>query len=140
MRLLDTNIISAAMSADAVITRELARIEPGEAAISCVTYAEIRYGLGKLLARETHRAIGQRKQELFERLLEHIEVLPWDRDAAAAYADERIACETDGQMLDQADLMILAHAASTGRTLVTRDAALQRRDRKGAYRTRIIAW
>ena len=140
MRLLDSNIISAAMSAEAAVTAELARIQPGEAAISSVTYAEICYGLGKLLAKETHRVMGQRKQELFERLMEHIEVLAWDRHAAVAYAEERIACEADGQVLDQADLMILAHAASTGRTLVTRDAALQRRDRKGAHRTRIIAW
>ena len=141
MRLLDTNIISAAMAADAVIMAELSRIEPGQAAISSVTYAEIRYGLGKLSARsESHRAIIQRKCDLFDRLMEHIEVLAWDRDAASAYADERIACEADGQILDQADLMILAHAGSTGRVLVTRDAALQRRDRKGPFKTRVMGW
>lgn len=141
MRLLDTNIISLAMSADAAVMAQLARVEPGQAAISSVTYAEIRYGLRKLLARlEARSNAGQRKQELFERLLEHLQVLPWDRDAAAAYAEERIACEADGQALDQADLMILAHAGSTGRTLVTRDAALLRRDRKGPHKTRVIGW
>ena len=70
----------------------------------------------------------------------HIDILPWDTDAATAYAQERIACERDGQALDQADLMILAHASSTGRILVTRDAALQRRSGKGPHKTRVVGW
>lgn len=141
MKLLDTNIVSLAMSADPAVLGRLARVEPGEAAISAVTYAEIRYGLGKLRAkREGVSAAVERKQELFERLLEHIAVLPWDRDAATAYADERITCEAEGHALDQADLMILAHAASTGRSLVTRDAALRRRDRKGPRKVRVLGW
>ena len=78
--------------------------------------------------------------ELFDRLMEQIDVLPWDRDAAAAYADERVACEQDGESLDQADLMILAHAGSTERTLVTRDEALLRRSRRGPHRTRVVGW
>lgn len=133
--LLDTNIISLAMSADARVLARLSSVEAEGAAISAVTYAEIRYGLQRLSSPAV-----ERKKELFERLLEHLEVLPWDRHAAAAYADERTACERDGQVLDQADLMILAQAASTGRVLVTRDAALRRRDRKGVHKTRIVAW
>ena len=130
--LLDTNVISLAMSADPDVVAELARLETGTAAISAVTYAEIRYGLQRVRL--------PRKQELFERLLEHIHILPWDRKAADAYADERIACEKDGEVLDQADLMILAHASSTGRVLVTRDAALRRRHRKGPHKVRVIGW
>jgi tRNA(fMet)-specific endonuclease VapC len=133
--LLDTNIISLAMSADAKVLARLSSVEAEGAAISAVTYAEIRYGLQRLSSPAV-----ERKKELFERLLEHLEVLPWDRHAAAAYADERTACERDGQVLDQADLMILAQAASTGRVLVTRDAALRRRDRKGVGKTRILEW
>jgi tRNA(fMet)-specific endonuclease VapC len=141
-RLLDTNIISLAMSADTEVLAQLGKLAPGTAAISAVTFAEIQYGLQRASARPQagrHAAI-LRKQELFGRLMEHVDVLPWDRDAAAAYAEERLACEQDGEVLDQADLMILAHAASTGRILVTRDAALRRRDRKGPHRTRIIGW
>ena len=108
--LLDTNIVSLAMSADPGIMKELGKLEPGVAAISAVTYAEIRYGL----RRGKSPAIS-RKEELFDRLMQHLDVLSWDRDAAIAYAEERGACEADGQALDQADLMILAHAASTRR-------------------------
>jgi tRNA(fMet)-specific endonuclease VapC len=132
---LDTNIVSLAMSADPGVMKELGRLEPGAAAISAVTYAEIRYGLRRAKAPSMTR-----KQELFDRLMHHLDVLSWDRDAAIAYAEERNACESDGQVLDQADLMILAHAASTKRVLVTRDAALRRRDRKGPHNTRIIGW
>ncbi len=133
--LLDTNIVSLAMSADAHVLDRLSSLEPDEAAISAVTYAEIRYGL----QRQSSPAM-ERKKELFERLLQHMQVLPWDRHAAAAYAEERTACEREGQALDQADLMILAHAASTGRALVTRDAALRRRDHKGAHKVRVVGW
>lgn len=133
MHLLDTNIVSLAMSGDGAVMRHLSGIQPGDAAISSVTYAEISYGLIR------HPAL-ERKKELFERLMEHIEVLPWDREAAIAFASERHACEMDGQSLHITDLMILAHASSTGRTLVTRDAALQRRDRKGPFKTRVIGW
>lgn len=132
--LLDTNIVTLAMSADQAVMTKLARLEPGDAAISAVTYAEIRYGL-----RRASSALA-RKQELFERLMEQIDVLPWDRDAAAAYAEERVACEREGQVLDQADLMILAHAGSTGRVLVTRDGAILRRNRKGPFKTRVAGW
>lgn len=133
--LLDTNIVSLAMAADSGVLARLARMEVGAAAMSAVTYAEIRYGL----QRHASQAIA-RKKELFDRLLEQLEVLPWDRDAASAYADERPVCERDGHSLDQADLMILAHAASTGRVLVTRDVALRRRDRKGVHKPRVVEW
>lgn len=140
--LLDTNIISLAMSADPAVMTELGKLEAGEPAISAVTYAEIRYGLLRGLSEESQgrQAALSRKQELFDRLMGHIDILPWDTDAATAYAQERIACERDGQALDQADLMILAHAGSTGRVLVTRDAALQRRSGKGAHKTEVVGW
>lgn len=137
--LLDTNVMSLAMSGDGDVLAALARLRPGEAAISAVTYAEICFGLARASKSGAGPAI-ERKRELFERLLEHIDVLSWDRDAAAAYAGERLACEADGQTLDQADVMILAHASSVGRVLVTRDAALRRRDRKGPHQTRVVAW
>ena len=140
--LLDTNIVSLAMSADPGIMKELAKLAPDAAAISAVTYAEIRYGLrrGSSEDSSTRQSVMTRKQELFDRLMGHVDILPWDRDAAALYAEERIACERDGQALDQADLMILAHAGSTGRILVTRDAALQRRSQKGPHKTKVVGW
>ena len=140
--LLDTNIISLAMSADAAVMAELGKLELGEAAISAVTFAEIRYGLrrGSSARSPGRQSALSRKAELFDRLMEHLDVLSWDRDAAAAYAEERIACEEDGQALDQTDLMILAHAGSTQRILVTRDTALQRRSRKGPHKTRVVGW
>lgn len=137
--LLDTHIVSLAMSADPAVLRQLSRIGTGDAAISAVTHAEVRFGLARLRQSGAGAAL-QRKQELYNRLLDHLEVLPWDRDAAEAYAVERVTCEADGESLDQADLMILSHAAATGRVLVTRDAALLRRDRKGPGKARVVVW
>ena len=78
MYLLDSNIVSGAMAVDKAIVAQLTRVETGGLAISCVTLAEILYGLLKL---ET-RAGGanshvHRKQELFRQLMDHIDVLPW---------------------------------------------------------------
>ena len=141
MYLLDSNIVSGAMAVDKAIVAQLTRAEAGGLAISCVTLAEILYGLLKLEARaDSSSSHVHRKQELFRQLMDHIDVLPWDSEAALAYAAERVACEAEGQTLDRADLMILAHASSTGRTLVTRDLALRRRDRKAPHRTRVIGW
>ncbi len=141
MHLLDSNIISAAMAADEIVVARLTRVGRGDLAISCVTLAEILYGLAKVSARvESPSSHVHRKEQLFRQLMDHIDVLAWDSEAASAYAAERVACEADGQVLDRTDLMILAHASSTGRTLVTRDSALQRRDKKGAYKTRVVGW
>ena len=141
--ILDTNIASLAMAGDDTVVGHLTRLEPGTAAISAVTYAEIRYELRRMASAPLSKA---RQQELadrevvLERLLDHVDVLAWDADAAAAYADERVGCERDGEVLSLADLMILAHACSTGRVLVTRDSALQRRGRKGPHRTEVVSW
>lgn len=137
--LFDTNIVSLAMSADAEVMAQLSRLVPAQAAISAVTHAEVRFGLARLGQMGAGAAL-QRKQTLYERLLEHLEVLPWDLAAAEAYAMERVACEADGEPLDQADLMILSHATASGRVLVTRDAALLRRDRRGPGKLRVLGW
>ena len=141
--ILDTIIISLAMAGDDVVVDHLTRLQPGTAAISAVTYAEIRYGLQKIASAPMSKARQQEladREDVFERLLDHVDVLAWDDDAAAAYAGERVACERDGESLALADLMILAHACSTDRVLVTRDSALQRRGRKGPHRAEVISW
>jgi tRNA(fMet)-specific endonuclease VapC len=141
--ILDTNIVSLAMAGDDGVLGRIARLEPGSAAISAVTYAEIRYGLQRMASIPLSKS---RRQELvdrevvLERLLDHVDVLAWDDEAAVAYASERVACERDGEPLSQLDLMILAHACSTERVLVTRDSALQRRSKKGHHRAEVVSW
>ena len=141
MYLLDSNIVSGAMAVDKAIVAQLTRVETGGLRDFVRDAGRDPLGLLKL---ET-RAGGanshvHRERELFRQLMDHIDVLPWDSEAALAYAAERVACEAEGQTLDRADLMILAHASSTARTLVTRDLALQRRDRKSPHKTRVIGW
>jgi predicted nucleic acid-binding protein len=141
--LLDSNIVSAAMLMDRAVTSKLAELEPGSAAISALTYAEIRYGLQRMASMPMSKSRQQemaKREELFDRLMDHFDVLAWDREAAEAFAAERIACAADGEVVDVLDLLILAHAASTRRVLVTRDAALQRRNRKGPHRAAVISW
>jgi tRNA(fMet)-specific endonuclease VapC len=52
-----------------------------------------------------------------------VEILPWDSRAAEAYAALRTAIEKEGKPLGAMDMLIAAHAASSGAILVTNDKA-----------------
>jgi len=50
-------------------------------------------------------------------------VLPWESDAANAYARLRTDCEKEGKSLGTMDMLIAAHSVATGAVLVTNDKA-----------------
>ena len=138
--LLDTNIVSQAMRANPKVIERLKQLEHGRVAMSAVTFAEIEYGIMRFPKGQKGRT--RRRSELkalFDALLTYVDVLPWDRAAAMPYAHTRIDCEVTGMNLDQADLMIAAHAVSSGATLVTDDAALLRRS-KSSSSPKIVNW
>lgn len=64
-----------------------------------------------------------RLSALVRQFLLRVEVLDWDRNAAAAYGDLRADCERAGVSLSPVDMMIAAHAVSADAVLVTRDKA-----------------
>lgn len=125
---LDTNIVSHAMRGNDRVIEHLKAAERDQLFLSVVTFAEIEYGIAR--APKGRRGLSERSKvlrDLFDALLTYIEVASWDRAAAGRYAAIRVECEEAGRGIDQADLMIAAHAASLGATLVTADKALLQR-------------
>ena len=49
--------------------------------------------------------------------------MPWDSDAAEAYAQLRTSCESEGTPLGTMDMLIAAHSVAVGAVLVTNDQA-----------------
>jgi tRNA(fMet)-specific endonuclease VapC len=118
--MLDTNIASHVIKGDRrdIIDR-LVALPIEDIAISSVTEAELIYGLAK-------RGYPKTLSEKVRQFLLRVDVLPWDHDVTGTYGDMRSACEAKGVTLSPLDMMIAAHAAATGATLVTRDKAFAR--------------
>lgn len=118
--LLDTNTVSFSMrESSATLRRRLSQVPLSRQAISVITEVELRFGVAKSKNKAKHSAI-------VDRFLTHVAVLPWDSRAAEEYAKLRIALNSAGRSLGSMDMLIAAHAASLGATLVTNDAALLR--------------
>jgi tRNA(fMet)-specific endonuclease VapC len=82
----------------------------GDVVISAITLAELEYGVEvSLHKKENEQALTQ--------LLEDLVVLPFDQDAAKAYASIRAG--TPKGKSDALDKLIASHARSLGVTLVT---------------------
>ena len=115
--MLDTNIVSHIMQGrDAALLARLTAVPVGRVVMSCVTLAELEYGL--------HRK-GQpvRLRNAMTQVLLRIEVLPWDESVARCYGELCAALEARGINLSDLDMMIAAHAVTAGATLVSRDKA-----------------
>lgn len=120
--MLDTNMCSYILRGKSrAARRKLAGLKPDEfACISAITEGEIRYGLAKQPNPALHAAI--------ESFLTRIRVLPWSRNEAIAYGELRARQERRGKPLGNMDMLIAAHAISSGAVLVTRDRAFQHVD------------
>jgi len=118
--LLDTNTASFVIKGNAPRVRHrLAGIPLSQTAISTVTEAELLFGVAR-------RPAHSRLRFVVREFLARIEVLPWDRDAAAAYATLRSRLESVGVTMGNLDMMIAAHALALGSVLVTNDPAFAR--------------
>jgi tRNA(fMet)-specific endonuclease VapC len=96
----------------ASILRRLTALAPGEAGISAITLAELRYGVAKSSKREANG------QALDEFLLP-LEVADFDEPAAEIYGAVRAALEKAGTPIGPLDTQIGAHALSLGAALVS---------------------
>lgn len=122
--MLDTNMVSYIMrgKSPAARARMLNSKEDEIICLSAITEAEIRYGLAK-------RPEATALKKLMEGFLASIRILPWGRDEAQAYGEVRARLETSGMALGHMDMLIAAHAVSTGAVLVTNDRAFDQVDR-----------
>jgi tRNA(fMet)-specific endonuclease VapC len=117
--MLDTNVVSHIMQGrDTPLLARLTALVVGQVVISSVTLAELEYGI--------HRKAGAvRLRSALTQLLQRVDVLPWDEKVATVYGELCATMESQGIKLSDFDMMIAAHAASVGATLVSRDKAFQ---------------
>ena len=102
------------------ILRRLTSLSAGEAGISAVTLAELRYGVAKSAQNETNRLA-------LDEFLLPLEVADFDGPAAESYGIVRAALEKAGTPIGPLDTQIGAHALSLGATLITHNSREFRR-------------
>ena len=102
------------------ILRRLTSLSPGEAGISAITLAELRYGVAKSAQKE-------KNGPALDEFLLPLEVADFDEPAADAYGVVRAALEKAGTPIGSLDTQIGAHALSLGAILVTHNSREFRR-------------
>jgi len=115
--MLDTNTASYIIKGEPVIVREhLTKVPMASVCISSITQAELLRGVArKPEAKQLPIAVKE--------FLIHVDIMPWDSDAAEAYARLRPSCESEGTPLGTMDMLIAAHSVAIGAVLVTNDQA-----------------
>lgn len=114
--MLDTNTVSHLLKRHPAVARRVVAVPITSLCISAITLGELLYGLAKRPeATALHNAVRE--------FLRRVDVLPWDADTAEAYGPARAATQREGRVLAPMDLLIGAHALSTGAVLVTNDRA-----------------
>ena len=110
--MLDTNLCIRVLRDRPQGLRDRFNAEAASLGISTVTLAELLYGAEKSARPvETRHAV--------EGFAARLDVLPFDGEAAAHYADIRADLERQGQTIGPYDLMIAGHARSRGLVVVT---------------------
>lgn len=113
MWMLDTDTVSYTMrNRPAGVRRQFESRNKADLAISSIVLAELLYGA----ARRENAAAIRRQIEL---LVQGVTLLAWDAEAAAHFAEIRLALDSVGTPLAAQDLMIAAHARSLDAVLVT---------------------
>lgn len=115
--MLDTNTVSYIIKGIPVAVRDHLRNVPmATVCISAITEAELLRGVAR-------KPEAERLSLAVKEFLLRVEVLPWDSDAANAYAQLRTACENEGKPLGTMDMLIAAHSIAAGAVLITSDKA-----------------
>jgi tRNA(fMet)-specific endonuclease VapC len=102
------------------LLRRLTALGPGEAGISAITLAELRYGVAKSGQSEKNRLA-------LDEFLLPLEVADFDGPAAESYGHVRATLEKAGTQIGPLDTQIGAHALSLGATLVSHNSREFRR-------------
>jgi tRNA(fMet)-specific endonuclease VapC len=110
--MLDTNIISDLIrNPQGKAAKRIAKVGEDNICTSIIVAAELRYGCAKSGSKQLLEAV--------EDLLGEIDVLPFDVPADADYGGIRSELEAAGKSIGSNDLLIAAHAYTTGATVVT---------------------
>lgn len=113
--LLDSNVVIAALKGEPrALTNRLAQLAPARLHLSAIVLAELITGAEKSAAPACARAA-------LAELCVSMTPIPFDADAAVAYARVRCSLERKGKSIGPMDLLIAAQALSRGLIVVTDD-------------------
>ena len=110
--LLDTNTCIYALKLRGEVVNHMRERSPADLGVAIVTVAELWFG-----ARKSVRPAATRHE--IDAFLAPLEVLPFDRSAAEAYAQIRWTLERKGRPIGERDLLIASIASARGLTVVT---------------------
>lgn len=114
--LLDTNICIYLMKhSPPQIAARFRRLHVGDALMSAITYAELRYGL------QSNPATAAHNRAVLDSLVEDLPVAPFADSEAESYGELRMT--SPHRRKDALDRLIAAHAISLNATLVTNNVA-----------------
>jgi len=115
MYMLDTDICIYVIKRKPVsVLKHLESLQPGQLALSAITFAELMNGAKK--SQHVEKNVGR-----LNALNELLEILPFNKQAAITYGDIRSSLEKQGRVIGSNDLLIAAHALSLDCILVTND-------------------
>ena len=111
--MLDTNICSYILKNHPVtVKQKFEEVGTGSICISAIVLAELYYGA----ARHPKGVVIRREIDDF---VSRLIILPWDKIAADQYGAIRFTLEKAGTLVGAMDMMIAAHARSSGAVLVS---------------------
>ena len=111
--LLDTNIcIYIQRQKPKEVLARFEKLEPGDVAISVITWGELLYGAEKSMQRK-------KALQLLDEFKSFVPVLPIPENAGNTYGVMRASLESKGKPIGNNDLWIAAHAKAAGLTIVT---------------------
>lgn len=115
--MLDTNTASYIIKGKPAMVREhLRKVPMASVSISSITQAELLRGVAR-------KPEAKRLPIAVKEFLIRVEIMPWESDAAEAYARLCTSCESEGTPLGTMDMLIAAHSVAVGAVLVTNDQA-----------------
>lgn len=110
--MLDTNIVIYTIKNRPEVVRQTFKKHQGQMAVSSVTWGELVFGAERSSAPE-------KNYNDIESMVARLEVLTFDQQAATHFGQVRAELYNKGQPIGPYDMMIAAHARSTGLILVT---------------------
>ena len=122
MVILDTNVVSEFMRGhpEPAVVAWLNARPPHDLFVTAVTEAEVRTGIAFLPAGRRRRHLVRAANRAFNELFED-RVLPFEREAARAYASIAAERRKAGRPISQIDCQIAAIARSLGAAVATRN-------------------
>ena len=115
--MLDTNICIALIKRKPPeVLKRFAAYKVGEIGISCVTLAELEFGVAKSLHLE-------KNQTALDEFVLPLEIANFDRETARVYGQVRATLEKKGTPIGAMDMMIGAHAMVLDVTLATNNTS-----------------